>query len=237
MRARAAAAFAVIATLGVAPQPDRAPAAARPLYDRDPHHLWNRLYDALFVRVGPDGREVADAVQRLRAPLATAIARLALPADRSLRLPDNSTDARRAGVVPSELFAPAGPWVSVGSGDEPVARVHAADAGPAKNSTFIVMVRLPAGRAATLAFLDRLRAFDAPLWVETADKDLKSFLPYYPHPGVPQFPAGTRVALVRRALLVDSTGNVVPSPLTESIQLRTYTRIDPMTPQAFLDAH
>src|SRR5207245_5627171 len=170
MRARAAAAFAVIATLGVAPQPDRAPAAAGPLYDRDPHHLWNRLYDALFVRVGPDGREYGrDRVDPLLwIGSRFLIARLALPADRILRLPDNSTDARRAGVVPSELFAPAGPWVSVGSGDEPVARVHAADAGPAKNSTFIVMVRLPAGRAATLAFLDRLRAFDAPLWVETA---------------------------------------------------------------------
>lgn len=26
------------------------------LYDPDPHHLWNRLHETLFIRVGPDGR-------------------------------------------------------------------------------------------------------------------------------------------------------------------------------------
>ena len=26
------------------------------LYHADPEHLWNRLHEALFVRVGPDGR-------------------------------------------------------------------------------------------------------------------------------------------------------------------------------------
>jgi hypothetical protein len=26
------------------------------LYHRDPKHLWNRVYSALFVRIGPDGR-------------------------------------------------------------------------------------------------------------------------------------------------------------------------------------
>src|SRR5215471_20317081 len=27
------------------------------LYDRDPNHLWNRLYRALYRRVSPDGKE------------------------------------------------------------------------------------------------------------------------------------------------------------------------------------
>lgn len=26
-----------------------------PLYHSDPQHLWNRLHEAIFVRVGPDG--------------------------------------------------------------------------------------------------------------------------------------------------------------------------------------
>lgn len=26
------------------------------VYQADPRHLWNRLHEALFVRVGPDGR-------------------------------------------------------------------------------------------------------------------------------------------------------------------------------------
>ena len=32
------------------------PAPSRSVYHADPEHLWNRLYEALFVRVGPDGR-------------------------------------------------------------------------------------------------------------------------------------------------------------------------------------
>jgi hypothetical protein len=31
------------------------PAQDQPVYHIDPDHLWNRLYDGLFVRVGPDG--------------------------------------------------------------------------------------------------------------------------------------------------------------------------------------
>ena len=37
-----------------------------------------------------------------------------------------------------------------------------------------------------------------------------------------QAPPGTQVALVRRALLIDETGDIVLSPLTESIQLRHF---------------
>jgi hypothetical protein len=32
------------------------PAPSRSVYHADPEHLWNRLYEALLVRVGPDGR-------------------------------------------------------------------------------------------------------------------------------------------------------------------------------------
>jgi hypothetical protein len=31
------------------------PAPGQTVYDADPQHLWNRLYETLFVRVGPDG--------------------------------------------------------------------------------------------------------------------------------------------------------------------------------------
>jgi hypothetical protein len=41
------------APLGPAAPPK---ASARSLYHADPEHLWNRLHQALFVRVGPDGR-------------------------------------------------------------------------------------------------------------------------------------------------------------------------------------
>src|SRR5262249_61281274 len=32
------------------------PARSRAIYHADPEHLWNRLHEALFVRIGPDGR-------------------------------------------------------------------------------------------------------------------------------------------------------------------------------------
>lgn len=312
---RLTAAVALVATLGFAPQTTRSAAPIQPLYHRDPQHLWNRLHDTLFVRVGPDGRqygrdrvdpllwigskyllqggaheravrlltefadargekliedplkrailqrdlwivfdwlagehanfeepalsaaEVSDAAQRLRGPLATVIARLALTPQQIRELPDNYGTAARTGAPPPELFEPAGPWVCVGRTDGPVARMHLGDAGPGKNSVFLLMIRLPGGRGETLQFIDRLRAFDGPLWTETTDKDLKRFLPYFPNPDVPQFPAGTQVALARRALLVDSAGEVAPTRLTERVQIRTYRHIERMTARAFFDAH
>src|SRR5207248_1090535 len=190
-----------------------------------------------FLKPPLSDREVAEGVRHLRGPLATVIARLALTPDEIRKLPDNYAAAARAGAAPSGLFDSAGPWVSVGRADGPTARAHAGDEGPAKNSTFLVMLRLPDGRASTLAFLDRLRSFDGPAWVDTTDNDLRPFSPYYPNPNLPQFPIGTRVALVRRALVVDASGRVVASPLTESVQLRTYDRVDAMTAHAFRDAH
>jgi hypothetical protein len=37
---------------GSATEPSTRPS----VYHTDPDHLWNRLYESLFVRVGPDGR-------------------------------------------------------------------------------------------------------------------------------------------------------------------------------------
>src|SRR5205085_4483421 len=35
-----------------------APRSGITIYDADPHHLWNRLHRALYVRTAADGREV-----------------------------------------------------------------------------------------------------------------------------------------------------------------------------------
>src|SRR5262252_6675315 len=37
-------------------EPPAKTASEQSLYHADPEHLWNRLHEALFVRVGPDGR-------------------------------------------------------------------------------------------------------------------------------------------------------------------------------------
>jgi hypothetical protein len=100
---------------------------------------------------------------------------------------------------------------------------------------FLILIRLPDGRNATLKYLELLRAFTGPLWLD--DATLARWLTPYPNPDLPEFPTGTQVALVRRALLIDSTGTIAPSRLTEQVQLRVYRSIEKLTPQSFADAH
>lgn len=178
---------------------------------------------------------VREGARPLRELLASAIARLALAPEQIGALADNLAGGAGAGGLPSDLFAAGGPWVSVGRPDGPMARQHLNDAGPGKNSVFLVLIRLPDGRDATLRYLERLRAFNEPLWVD--NPALGRFLTPYPNPDVPQFPAGTQVALARRALLIDSTGKISPTRLIEQVQRRVYHSIEKMTPEAFADAH
>jgi hypothetical protein len=271
------------------------PPPTRSVYHADPEHLWNRLYEALFVRVGPDGRaygqdrlepllwrdskhlleersnksaialleeflknkgekliddplkrallqrdlwlvfnwlegshdhfteppleaESARAAQeRLRRPLAAVIGRLALSRKQIQELPDNyaaavASDrfARRFDpkkpdqpYLPPELFEADGPWVCVGRPDGLVAPQHyLLGENRFTNSVFLVFLRLPPGGTATVDYLKQLRSFDPQA------------------PKLPELPEGTQFALVRRALLIDTSHRVVPSALTESIQLR-----------------
>src|SRR5215468_1451917 len=123
--------------------------------------------------------EVRAARDRLRRPLAAVIGRLALTPDQIKKLPDNYAAAVASGqfarrfdpehpdkpYLPADLFAADGPWVCVGRPDGPVAPEHLRDTGTNKftNSAFLLFLRLPAGRAATVDYLKRLRSFDQPL--------------------------------------------------------------------------
>lgn len=267
------------------------------LYHVDPQHLWNRLHDSLFMRVGPDGRQYgrdrlepllwhssvhlldlrtngrvvalleefnrvqgekllddslkravlqrdlwlvanwlgavenrrgnsplasADADQRkkrLRQALVATIRRLALTADRIRSLSDNYAIAVASGefavtpaeessakpYLPPDLFSANGPWVCVGRPDGPIAPGHMQEASSNHftNSAFLVFLRLPQGRAAAIDYLGQLRSYARQEQTE-----------------LPDFPAGTELALVRRAMLIDSEFALVVSPLTESVQLR-----------------
>ncbi|HBI44788.1 MAG TPA: hypothetical protein DDY78_18330 [Planctomycetales bacterium] len=311
------------ASLGPAESPAKT-SSERSLYDADPEHLWNRLHEAMFVRVGPDGRaygqdrlepllwagskhlleehsnkravavleeflknrgerliedpvkravlqrdlwlvfnwleggranfaepgltpeEVDAARDRLRRPLAAVIGRLALAPDRIEKLPDNYAAAVASGefpkqfdpehpgkpFLPVDLFKADGPWVCVGRPDGPVAPEHLRDTGTSvfTNSAFLLFLRLPAGRAATVDYLKRLRSFDQPLRVEAKEtgNDAEKYLP---NPKLPPFLVGTQVALVRRALLIASTNTPTATALTESIQLRVYREVPGMTVQ------
>jgi hypothetical protein len=289
-------------------EPANQPAPTAPVYHPDPNQLWNRLYRALFLRVGPDGRtygqdrlepllwresknlleersnkravslleeflknkgekriddplkrallqrdlwlvfnwlegkhdnfapppleaQAARAAQeRLRHPLAAVIGRLALSPKQIRKLPDNYAAAVASGrfarrfdpgkpdrpYLPSDLFSADGPWVCVGRPDGPVAPQHyVSGENRFTNSVFLVFLRLPAGRASTLTYLKKLRSFSGPVAVGTSGGGRA-----VPNPKLPKLPDGAEFALVRRALLIDSSHRVAAAPLTESVQLR-----------------
>lgn len=85
----------------------------------------------------------------------------------------------------------------------------------------MVFMRLPEGRAATIAYLNKLADFPNP-WL--SDREGPSGA--RPNPALPQFPAGTELALVRLMMLIDNQGNLQSTNLIESIQIRTH-RVTP----------
>jgi hypothetical protein len=174
--------------------------------------------------------------EALRGPLALAIGRLALTPTEIAALPDTYQKALlsrafAAGFdpaapdqvfLPADLYAPAGPWVSLGRANDLIARAHVLSDNPFTNSAFLVFINLPGGREATIEYVARLTAFAGPLFQPGAE----AVFPNY-NQAIPQFPAGTQVALVRRALLVTTAHDVMVSPVTETVQVRVYRRVPP----------
>ena len=198
---------------------------------------WLEGMHTSFQRPDLTPQEVSVSCHKLQKPLAAVIGRLALTPEQIERLPDNYAAAVSSGefaksfdpkqpdhaYLPPELFAADGPWVCVGRSDGGVAaRLHLRDdnGNAFTNSVFFVFLRLPGGREATLEYLKRLR--DKPMVFE--EKNI-SF------PKLPQFPKGTEVALVRRALLIAAPHTLVTTALTESVQLRIYHEVPDLVEQ------
>jgi hypothetical protein len=120
----------------------------------------------------------------------------------------------------------------------PAAPVHVR--GVQGRSAFFVLMNLPAGRKATLAYLKKLGAFPTPLMAQPADRNEQfrsKKLPRF-NPELPQFPVGTQVALARELLAIDDRGKIMPTRLIESLQFRVYREIpkgDPAHPEGFDD--
>jgi hypothetical protein len=168
--------------------------------------------------------------RELESRLAEAIRRLALTPEQIHGLPNNyeaAVAARRYPTdydprkprepfLPQDLFHSDGPWVCLSEqGKEPTALMHFNG-----RSRFLAFMRLPGGRDATLTYLERLRASaQPPLVPDGASRDLNLALP--------QFPVGTQVALVRQMIAIDNEGRLVPTKITESVQLRVYHSISP----------
>lgn len=178
----------------------------RALFQRD---LW-AVFDWLALQPDPNPSQR----QALEMRLAQIIRRVALPRDEILSLPDNYTlavgsnifpdsvqaDHPETAFLPADLFQPNSAWVPMGREGGPVAMTHTESFPFYGHSVFLVFVRSPDGRAATLDFIESLNT--------------------EPNPATA---IGSDVALVRRMLLIDNQGNLVLSPLIETIQIRHFS--------------
>lgn len=191
------------------------------------------------LRLQPGRKQYRAERRELARRLSAAIHRLALTGEQVGTLPDNyaaavaakayppAFDPERPGraFLPADLWDPAGPWVLVGEwANNPLAIRHTAFFGG--RSTFVVFLRLPAGRAATQRYLKDLREWK-PKPGEALPPDGRAV--------PPQVPPRTMFALARRMTVVDAAGELAPTRLTESVQVRVLP--DPAAPggQTFLE--
>jgi hypothetical protein len=207
---------------------------------RDPHKraFFQRDLWAIFAWLArppqpPADRNRLSAERReLRTRLARIILRVALSAEQIQALPDNYAaamsakafpakyDAGRseAAFLPADLLEPDGPWVMLKQWTgQPPARQHMGF--PSGRAAFFVLLRLPDGRQTTLAYLEKLRQFPDPVKVKDWHKTIRL------SPDLPQFPAGTHMALVRQMLVIDDQANLVPTKLIEMVQLRVFGEV------------
>ena len=174
--------------------------------------------------------------QELQSRLAEVMRRLALTPEEIRALPSNYALAVASGrftreydaahpervFLPPDLFDPNSPWVQLynnGPSMEPIASSHA---HTFSRSTFVVFMRLPGGRKATFDYLQTLWDFPQP-WIARPDDERHEQTAV--NPNLPQFPVGTEVALIRQMMLFDNHGDLAATPITESVQIRVYSKI------------
>ncbi len=223
-------------------------AAKRLMLQRD---LWGAFdYAAWYPDdwVFKSSREPA--AKTLRGRLARSIGRLALEPGEIDALQDNYAQAVKERTflpdyepshperpfLPDSLFDAHGPWVRFHEATaEPMASRHFDGAGG--RAAHVIFLRLPEGREATEAYLaglsrDTITEYSAQGEAEANEQEVARFgvIPKRWRP-ITQFPQGTMVAMVRRALAVDSESKLRATPITELVQIRVYRRI-PCDPRA-----
>ena len=180
------------------------------------------------------GDDLPEQRLELETRLAQAVRRVALTPEQIRALPDTYAAAVAAQqfataydphnpqqpFLPPELFRSGGPWVCLSAySEQPTARGHFSG-----RSRFLIFMRLPGGRDATLAYIRKLRSSsEPPMILSESGRPLLNL-------ALPQIPVGTEVALVRQLIVIDIKGNLVATALTESVQLRVYHTITPGTP-------
>lgn len=205
----------------------------RALLQRD---LW-AVFDwsvAQFKRA--DRPEYQKEKQELQVRIAEVLRRLELTPKEVDALPNTYSQAVASGAfakqfdpnhpeqpfLPADLFDPRGPWVCIQpspEADNGVTPMHLFNYSG--RSSFLVFVRLPEGRKATIDYFQSLWNFRDPYVRGSGPGEDQA----PPNPDLPSFPAGTQVALVRRMTLFDNQGTISPTPITESVQIRVYRAI------------
>jgi len=146
---------------------------------------------------------------------------------KSTEFPSAYDPARPQSVfLPGDMLDDSGPWIVLSNSateSQPAAIQHVkATQGRA---VFYALVRLPAGRQATLAYLKQLAKFPQPyVWNEMYKRYPYARSAVSFNRELPQFPPGTQVALMRRMVLTTSSGELKVTPITENIQLRVYVK-------------
>jgi hypothetical protein len=209
--------------------------------------LWSAFDLAASPPSGPTGATI-------RPLLARVIQRLALPQSAIARLPDNYAAAVKSvkfaadfdpsqpgqPFLPPDLFDANGPWVQIAADDRgaPVAPMHVEMLSG--RSLFKVFIRVPGGRAATLAYLAALNLYPTPWALKPADiattypdHEKVRWSPLRFDPQTPQFPPGTIVALVRQMMVIDDKLEPVPTAVTQKVQFRVYQEVGPATAAPF----
>jgi hypothetical protein len=192
------------------------------------HDLWAVFdWSALSNTDRPEQR------RQLQIRLAEVMRRIALSRNEIASMPDNYKAAVESGefaqqydpghrdraFLPPDLFQAEGDWVCIAGGmGAPVAKLHTMTFSG--RSRFIEFIRLPQGRKATLDYLHALRDYVDPQGMQPMDNRIM-----LSSSSVPQFPAGTQLALVRQMNLFDHDGSLVSAPITESVQIRVFRNV------------
>jgi hypothetical protein len=174
--------------------------------------------------------------RELQARLQEILRRVALTPEQIGALPDNYAQAvasgefakeydpehRERAFLPPDLFDPRGPWVELEGRGKPLPVAEQHDSFFDGRSSFLVFLRLPGGRKATFDYLKALWNSPVPLIATPHFSPLQDDAP---NPDLPQLPAGTQVALIRQMTLFDNRGQLLASPITESVQIRVYRSV------------
>jgi hypothetical protein len=150
--------------------------------------------------------------------LVRCIQHLALPMAKLRQLPDNyaeqlSTDAfpieydrgnPNGPFLPGGLWQRNGPWIMIGDRDTRSVLASQHLDFFRGHDAYMVFVRLPAGRQPTIDYVTKLS-----MAAMSRSK-------------LPDLPEGTQMALVGQVMAIDDKGLLVPTWITENVQIRVY---------------